>query len=181
MVYYKRKSSDKWKGLGMVIGKENKHILVKHDGYYIRVHRCSLPLISNNVCIPETLEKDKNPDDSNKNSGEKLVEKDYSIISDDESEFYPSSKECDTESPPVNENDDINTLIDSLNDLRKKASVNIDISNLTVLNNILPKVKSTVLYHNPDGNSWNKILFISRAGKATGKNNSWFNVILRSH
>ena len=38
------------------------------------------------------------------------------------------------------------------------------------------KVRSTVLYHNPDHNSWNKALIISRAGKAKGKNNSWFNV-----
>ena len=35
MVYYKRKSSGKWKGPGTVIGKENKQILVKHGGYYI--------------------------------------------------------------------------------------------------------------------------------------------------
>ena len=33
-----------------------------------------------------------------------------------------------------------------------------------------------VLYHNPDHNSWDKALIISRAGKVTGKNNSWFNV-----
>ena len=29
LVYYKRKDSDKWKGPGKVIGKENKKILVK--------------------------------------------------------------------------------------------------------------------------------------------------------
>ena len=73
-------------------------------------------------------------------------------LSDDESEFYPSSKEYDTESPPVNENDYINTLTDSLNNLTISASVNSDISNPTVLNNILPKVRSIVLYHNPDHN-----------------------------
>ena len=33
-----------------------------------------------------------------------------------------------------------------------------------------------VLYHNPDHNSWNEALIISRAGKAKGENNSWFNV-----
>ena len=65
MIYYKRKSSDKWKGPGMTIGKENKQILVKQGGYYIRVHPCSLQLISNNVYIPEPLEKNKNPYDSN--------------------------------------------------------------------------------------------------------------------
>ena len=169
MVYYIRKSSDKWKGPGTVIGKENTQILVKHGGYYIRVHPCSLQLISNNVYILETFRKDKNTDD------EKLVEKDCSIISDDEREFYLSSKECDTESLLVNEND-MNTLTDSLNDLTISASVNSDISNPNVINNILPKVRSTVLYHNPDHNSWNKVLILSRTRKAKGKNNSWFNV-----
>ena len=38
------------------------------------------------------------------------------------------------------------------------------------------KVRSTVLYHNPNHNSWNKALIIRRAGKAKGKNNYWFNV-----
>ena len=37
MVYYKRRSLDKCKGSGTVIGQENKEILVKHGGYYIRV------------------------------------------------------------------------------------------------------------------------------------------------
>ena len=120
--------------------------------------------------------KKKNPDDSNKNVDGQLGEKNCSITSDDKSEFYPSSKECDTESPPVNGNDDINALTGSFNDLTISASVNSDISNPTVLNSILPKVRSTVLYHNPGHNSWNKALTISRAGKAKGKNNSLFNV-----
>ena len=41
MIYYIRKSSDKWKGPGTVIGKENTQILVTHGRYYIRVHPCS--------------------------------------------------------------------------------------------------------------------------------------------
>ena len=58
MDYYKRKSSDKRKGPGMTIGKENKQIFVKHGGYYIRVHSCSLQLISKNIVyIPEPFEK----------------------------------------------------------------------------------------------------------------------------
>ena len=129
-----------------------------------------------NVYIPEPFEKCKNPDDSNKNIDEQLVKKDCSITSDDKCEFYPSSKECDTESPPVNENHNINTLTDCLNDVPISASVNSDISNATVLNSILAKVRSTVLHHNPDHISWNKALIISRAGKAKSKNNSWFNV-----
>ena len=32
LVYYKRKDSEKWKGPGKVLGKENKQLLVKHGG-----------------------------------------------------------------------------------------------------------------------------------------------------
>ena len=42
--------------------------------------------------------------------------------------------------------------------------------------NILPEAKSKVLYHNPDHNSWNKPYVLGRAGKAGGKNSTWFNV-----
>ena len=33
-----------WEGPGIVIGKENKQILVKHGGQYIRVHSGRLQL-----------------------------------------------------------------------------------------------------------------------------------------
>ena len=45
LVYYTRKDSDKWKGPGTVNGKENKQILVKHGGYYVCTHLCSLQLV----------------------------------------------------------------------------------------------------------------------------------------
>ena len=47
IVYYKRKDSNKWKGSGKVIGKEDEQILVKHGEYYLRVHPCSLQLFDN--------------------------------------------------------------------------------------------------------------------------------------
>ena len=51
LVYYKRKDSDKWKGPGKVNGKENKQILVKHRGYYVHVHPCSLQLLKRKAPI----------------------------------------------------------------------------------------------------------------------------------
>ena len=44
-VHYKRKNSDKWKDPETVIGKQNKQVLVKYGGSYMRVHPCSLQLI----------------------------------------------------------------------------------------------------------------------------------------
>ena len=38
-------------GPGKVIGKENKHILVKRRGYYVCVHPCTLQLVKRKVLI----------------------------------------------------------------------------------------------------------------------------------
>ena len=47
IVYYKRNDSNKWEGPRKVIGKEDKQILLKHIGYYIKVNPCSLKLVDN--------------------------------------------------------------------------------------------------------------------------------------
>ena len=43
-VYYKRKDSKRWKGPAFVLGKDGQQVLVKHGGYYIRVHPCRVKL-----------------------------------------------------------------------------------------------------------------------------------------
>ena len=42
IVYFKREKSNLWKGPGTAIGTENKQILVKYGGTYLRVHACRL-------------------------------------------------------------------------------------------------------------------------------------------
>ena len=44
IVYYKRNSSNEWKGPGTVIGQDGQQVLVKHGGSYVRVHLCRLLL-----------------------------------------------------------------------------------------------------------------------------------------
>ena len=41
-LYFKRNDSNQWKGPETVLGRENKQVLVKHDGVYIRIHACRL-------------------------------------------------------------------------------------------------------------------------------------------
>ena len=55
---FRRRSSDKSKGPGTVIGKENKQILVKHGSYYKREQPYNLQLISSNN--PEPNKRNKN-------------------------------------------------------------------------------------------------------------------------
>ena len=45
LFFHKYKDSNKWKGPGKVIDKEDNQILVKHDRHYIRINPCSLQLI----------------------------------------------------------------------------------------------------------------------------------------
>ena len=40
--------------------------------------------------------------------------------------------------------------------------------NPTTEHNILPKVKSKIIYFNPDSESWNEALVLERAGKCNG-------------
>ena len=47
IVYCKRNDSDQWKDPRTVLGQQNKQILVKHGGVYIRVHACRLQQAQN--------------------------------------------------------------------------------------------------------------------------------------
>ena len=42
LVLFKRNESERWLGPGTVIGWENKQVLVKHGGTYVRVHPARL-------------------------------------------------------------------------------------------------------------------------------------------
>ena len=183
LVYYKRKDSSKWKGPGTVVGKENKQILIKHGGYLHRVHPCSLQLVNSK----EDSNKERMEEGREENNDEQVIdsvdnEDDENDISDDESSsyFYPMNEKNNAELN-VDEIDDITS---SLNDLSLQASNNLEytnenleeIGNPTVTQNILPTVKSKILYYNPDSKSWNEAVVLGRAGKSSGKNKSWLNI-----
>ena len=83
----------------------------------------------------------------------------------------------------ISSNDDIEDLKSSLNDLsiqpcnneNATASNTKGLDNPTTKHNILPKVKSKIIYFNPDSASQNEALVLGRAGKCKGKNKAWFN------
>ena len=68
--------------------------------------------------------------------------------------------------------------IQSCNDENAKVSASNTkgVDNPTFERNILPKVKSKIIYFNPDSESWNEALVLGRAGKCKGKNKTWFNL-----
>ena len=42
LVYYKHNNSEKWKGLGHVIGQGGQQVFVTHGGTYVKIHPCRL-------------------------------------------------------------------------------------------------------------------------------------------
>ena len=41
-VYYKRNDSNEWKGPATVLGRDGQCVLIRHGGFYVRVHPCRL-------------------------------------------------------------------------------------------------------------------------------------------
>ena len=192
-VYYKRKDSDKWRGPGVIIGKENKQVLVKHGGFYVRVHPCSLQLIQKHNYIEGNTVTERN--DSNKSSDQsnsQLSERhdnnvkslrNEQVESDIESDFYPTIVNSLEHGEDDTSIEGIETLTTRLKDLSLHTESNdqsidsiSDNVNSPVISDTFPKVKSKIVYHNPESNSWNEALVLSRAGKSSGKNKSWFNI-----
>ena len=136
------------------------------------------------------VEKEENVEkaDSNKNQPEEKGSLDGKISDDDsDSDFSPTKISRVTEDSTIDRNnDDIEGITSSLNDLSIQSPGNLDLTSLvqssdepdnpTVQHNILPTVKSKIIYHNPDSKSWNEALVLGRAGKSNGKNKTWFNL-----
>ena len=48
-VYCKRLYARRWRGPAIVSGKDGQQVLLKHCGYYIRVHPCQLRLVQESI------------------------------------------------------------------------------------------------------------------------------------
>ena len=133
LVYHKRKDSDKWKGPGKVIRKQNKQILVKQGGYYARVYPCSLQLVSKEEGT-NLVEKEENVEkaDSNKNQPEEKGRLDAKIRDDDsDSDFSLTKISRVTDDSTIDRNyDDIEGITSSFNDLSTQSPGSLDLTSL---------------------------------------------------
>ena len=122
------------------------------------------------------------------NTIEKRVGKNENIEleSDNDNDFYPISNVPSN----ISSNDDMEDLTSSLTDLsiqsgnyenaKVSASNTKGVDNPTTKHNILSKVKSKIIYFNPDSKSWNEAFGLGKAGKCKGKNKTWFNLKVRT-
>ena len=154
-VYYKRESSNEWKGPGRVIGQDGKVVIIKHGLYTIRAHSSRV--------IKTTYEfsKDNSSNNSNDKSNGTVIQ----------------SEELDTRRQWEYDEDNVEDIIQD----RRPNSISEDTSNSidrSVISNTvqLPKKGDVIDYVPLNEDNWKKATILGRAGKATGGNKYWLNI-----
>ncbi|XP_071821643.1 uncharacterized protein [Apostichopus japonicus] len=153
-VYYKRLESNEWKGPGVVIGQDGVVVFVRHGGTYVRVHRCRLTKFK----------------DSTNVSAEGITKK---IVDSTTDNFIASKVREDDNSPQVNveaDDDSDEEIIPQRENAHPQShSLRSNMSQVT------PQIGQFMKFSSGDGER-KVVKILSRAGKASGKHNNWYNV-----
>lgn len=167
-VYFQRLGH--WRGPGIVVGIDNKNVLVKQGGTYYRVPPCSLNKIAEEMQSTDlTATKEVILDPTmNSNTGSSNIAEgnlESNVISD--------SAEPEEENVviPSNENERIpqdDEIENGEQESRTQPIQKFD-------NRTRPKLKDLVDCK-IEGDDWKKLRIVSRAGRVGGKNEGWFNV-----
>ncbi|XP_057314680.1 uncharacterized protein LOC130655883 [Hydractinia symbiolongicarpus] len=191
-VFYKRNTSNAWKGPGSVIGQDDKQVLIKHGSSYVRVHPCRIQrdtgfslidatpiescrnkpitsLTDTDNPVNEEVVGDGDSDDSAENSDIDL----QNFQSDEPERRDAIRKERQVASDEIN---DINNLTNSI------SRLSLDVTNSDTQDqkwfdgSVKPKAKSFVKYKFKDCDTVKDVEIISKGGKATGKYKSYLNI-----
>ena len=186
MVYFKRPNVDRWMGPGSVIGRENKQILVKHGGTYIRVHPCKLQRYQSKGVALEgqtPITEVPAPEDSTaEDSSTDICSQDMNEINLENSEEEEIFDLDDFTHAPV-EADAVPVDLSIDAEPRRHSSVRL-MPTSSARNKVdnkwnLPQPGDNIdcrLNENDGQESWTSMRVISRGGKATGANKFVMNV-----
>ena len=175
LVYFKQENSNLWKGPGTVKGTEKKQILVKYGGTYLRVHACRLQHAKDVKMIPECEIEDEE-DQTNIITAEISKNETFAIY--DKSGLSTTSSDTivnqeNNQSSDSNSQNIANEITSNSNNTENDISESAyPVKNYTKL----PKINDPIVYINPELNTLENVVIISRAGKAAGKNKYWLNV-----
>lgn len=164
MVYYKRLASENWHGPARLLGRDGQICLLKHGGFYIRVHPCRMAPVQeaeNSTCNIEPSASTSAP--SNPDVGTSGTDTD-SDASDDES----SSTGTDVNEPlPLSNPSEVTTPVDeSVPALKGPASCAKD----------MPKIREVIAYKTSEDDSWRFGKVLSRGGKVGGLHWHFLNI-----
>ena len=160
VVYYKREDSSQWLGPAKVIVQDGKVVFIRHGSYIVRIYV--------NRVVLQGEEYGTSPESQVNNTP---------VSSQDvasSNEYIRVVSEPDVSEPvPVAEGHAEDG--DASADLYERQT---DIPDIRY--DIVPwrqiKVKDEIMYRERDTDPWNSGKIVSRAGKVSGKNASWFNI-----
>ena len=121
IVYYKRNTSQEWRGPGSVIGQDGQQILIKHGITYVRVHPCRAQLVEsmkrNNNLESVKSSRDNDPQTTHNQSTPQLPSSSLpsSIDSEDSDDDSDNLQHQLPDVPPDSDSSD-NTQSDVNND-----------------------------------------------------------------
>ncbi|CAL4124732.1 unnamed protein product, partial [Meganyctiphanes norvegica] len=167
LVYYKRNESARWMGPGTVIGWETKQVLVKHGSTYVRVHPCRLAR-----CSPDLRHS------LDASSAIDCSETENTFKGIDRAEVLSETEDMDDEGVIEMDNGQVENLV--IREEQNAGQVQ-ELPATTVSKSLrlsdLPKPGQIVHCRLSDGNDLDGLKVISRAGKATGSNKYFMNVV----
>ena len=119
LVYYKRQQEEKWRGPAKVLGQDGQFVLLKHGGYYVRVHPCRLmhlnphPIVNENETNEPTDQHEKKEETKQKPTTPIVLETDSdsdeeiadtNLIDFDSDALQPSNHNSESD---TNQNDEL--------------------------------------------------------------------------
>ena len=173
-VFYKRKDANKWRGPAILLGRDGQQFLLKHGGFYIRVHPCRLRLARDKlqqVNTPHSSDSDAEQDATS------AVSPASELAASDVQTEFPDNAVSLPQSPSDN------TLYDT--SLKTDNPASSDFTNSSNSQELHPQTKITtelsslrkgdvVSLQMKEKYQWDTVRLHSRSGKVTGKwKNSW--------
>lgn len=168
-VFYKRPDSQKWRGPGVVIGEDGPVVFVRHGGSLVRVHKCRLrkdghPVSHSQSESTGTGESDTHDTVNNETDDDTVIppnaSQQHGEVSETESDHEREEHDCENDHDATGRQE--NEVCEQLPVIRQ---------NFTAL-----KLGDRISYTHSETGENIQAKITSRAGKATGKNSTWYNV-----
>ena len=202
-VYFKRNESEKWRGVATIVGFDGETVLVKEGGLICKVHSCRIVLENSEFTndVDCTTEQTDLSIENSKHSGTEFQNKNRAVdVVDDDDSDDDNTLVRNNDIEPCTENNEEHDPMTSNTDLGSTTSVSgdrtlqnnsieMDTSTSTPASDgqttkqisstqcILPKKNATLLAKTNGDDEYQQIKVLGRGGKATGKYNSYVNVL----